>query len=133
MIAILVGYGSYSCGRYRKRASGRNDAEMDCRTERKNLSAVGKTDGRGFLFRGLQYAFIHAGCMQRPRQNPNLTVSAARCGCMLPAVRGSLQDRYRPETRRRWWTPPVCSLSEAHASRCNLSLCYKLPPLLRLR
>ena len=69
MIAILVGYGSYSCGRYRKRASGRNDAEMDCRTERKNLSAVGKTDGRGFLFRGLQYAFIQlqAACSVRVR------------------------------------------------------------------
>ena len=59
MIAILVGYGSYSCGRYRKRASGRNDAEMDCRTERKKPLRSRETDGRDFLFRYLQYAFLH--------------------------------------------------------------------------
>ena len=66
MIAISVGYGSYSCGRYRKRASGRNDAEMDCRTEIKNLSAVGKPTGEIFFFDICSMLSYIAGCMQRP-------------------------------------------------------------------
>ena len=66
MIAISVGYGSYSCGRYRKRASGRNDAEMDCRTERKNLSAVGKPAGEVFFFEIYSMLSYIADCMHRP-------------------------------------------------------------------